>query len=147
MSRASRLEPLADFAGQQEAEAARQVAASAAALQAKQAELVQLRGYLAEYRQQAEADRQGTDSLRWRNARAFLAKLSDAVAFHEAELQKAVERHRLESERWRAQYRRAEALDRVIENSARAERGAALKRDQAELDERNLRTHRSNGDS
>lgn len=134
---ASRLEPLADYAELRENEAARRLAASARQLKAKEDELERLRGYLAEYRQRAELS--SGDSTLWQNTRAFLTKLSDAVASHEAELQKAVERHRFEAERWRDSYKRAKSLDTVLERAERAASDAAQKRDQADLDERALR--------
>src|SRR5215471_15815030 len=112
MSKPTRLEPIAEIATLRENEAAQRLAASAAQLAAKEKELEQLRGYLAEYRQRAQSE--ATDSTRLQNTRAFLARLSDAVAFHEAELQKAVEGHRVE-------------LD------------ALQRRDQAEVDERAAR--------
>jgi len=135
--RASRLEPLADYAGLREAEAARRLAASADLIKTKEAELEQLRGYLAEYRQRAELD--STDSTRWQNARAFLSRLSDAVAYHEAELKKAVERHRFEADRWRDSHQRTQALDKVIERSQRERLNTLQRRDQAEVDERAAR--------
>jgi flagellar biosynthesis chaperone FliJ len=49
MNRASRLEPIAEFAGRVEDEAARRLAASATNIQNKERELEQLRSYLAEY--------------------------------------------------------------------------------------------------
>jgi len=133
MSKASRLEPIAEYATLREAEAARRLAASTEQIKAKEAELQQLRGYLAEYRQRTVAE--PTDSTRWQNARAFLTRLSDAVAFHEAELQKAIERHRFEAERWRHSHQRAKTLDKVIERSQREELHALQRRDQAEVDE------------
>jgi flagellar FliJ protein len=132
-SKAARLEPLADYAGMREAEAARRLAQSTDHIRAKEAELEQLRGYLAEYRQRAELD--STDSTRWQNARAFLSRLSDAVAHHEAELEKAVEKHRFETERWRDSHQRAQALDKVIERSQREQREVHARRVQAERDE------------
>src|SRR5688500_18653553 len=102
---AARLEPLADYAGRREAEAARTLAASNNQISAKEAELEQLRGYLAEYRQRA--DLESKDSTRWQNTRAFLSRLSDAVAFHEAELRKLIETHRFATERWRDSYQRS----------------------------------------
>ena len=94
MSRAARLEPLADYAGKVETGAARRLAASAEALKVKEKEVEQLRGYLAEYRQRAALADAATDPLRWQNARAFLAKLSEVVAARETELKGAVERYR-----------------------------------------------------
>lgn len=139
MNKAARLEPLADFAGLVETEAARRVAASARVLQTKEAELAQLRGYLAEYRQRAA---QGAiDSARWRNTQLFLARLSEAVAYQEVELQKAVERHRFETGRWRDSHQRAETLDRVIERAQREAAIAMNRREQAELDEQAMRRH------
>jgi flagellar protein FliJ len=134
VSKPSRLEPIAEYATLRENEAAQRLAASAAQLEAKEKELEQLRGYLAEYRQRALNE--STDSTRLQNTRAFLARLSDAVAFHEAETQKAIERHRQEAERWRDSHQRAQALDKYIERSQREEQTALQRRDQAEVDER-----------
>ena len=134
---AARLEPLADYAGMREAEAARRLAASNEVIKAKEAELEQLRNYLTEYRQRTELD--PTDSTRWQNARAFLSRLSDAVAHHETELQKAIERHRFETDRWRDSHQRAKALDKVIERSQREYVNALQRRDQSETDERAAR--------
>jgi flagellar FliJ protein len=120
-----------------ENEAAQRLATSSAQLAAKEREVEQLRGYLAEYRQRAFNE--STDSTRLQNTRAFLARLSDAVAFHEAELQKAVDRHRTELERWRDSHQRAQALDKYIERSQREELDALQRRDQAEVDERAAR--------
>jgi flagellar export protein FliJ len=139
MSRASRLEPIAGYANKLEDEAARRLAASVKALQTKEHEVDQLRSYLAEYRQRAELEQQSTDSMRWQNTRAFLARLSGVVAAQEAELAKAVEHHRLETERWRDSYRRSKSLDQFIERGQREAAQEAGKRDQAELDESALR--------
>jgi flagellar export protein FliJ len=139
MKRAARLAPIADYAGKLEDEAARRLAASAKVLQTKEREVEQLRSYLAEYRQRAELEQQSTDSLRWQNSRAFLARLCEVVASQEAELHNAVECHRLEAERWRASYRRSKSLDQVIERGQREAAQAQQKRAQAELDESALR--------
>ena len=139
MSRATRLEPIAEFAGKVEDEAARRLAASANAIQVKEQELTQLRSYLAEYRRRVEAEQQSTDSVRWQNGRAFLARLCAAVAAQEAELNKAVERYRLEAERWRESYRRSKSLDQVVERGHREVREVQQKRAQTELDELALR--------
>jgi flagellar export protein FliJ len=139
MNRASRLEPIAEFAGKVEDEAARRLAASATAIQNKERELEQLRSYLAEYRQRLEAEQQSTDTLRWQNGRAFLARLCAAVAGQEGELQKAVEGYRLEAERWRESYRRSKSLDQVVERGQREAHQELQKRAQAELDEQAMR--------
>ena len=119
MSKAERLEPLAEYAGKVETQAVRRLAASANALAAKEREVEQLRGYLAEYRQRASVT-DATDPLRWQNARAFLSKLCEVVAMREAELGKAVESYRTESERWRDSHRRTKGLDKMIAEAARA---------------------------
>lgn len=140
MNRAARLEPLADYAGKVETEAARRLAASAEALAAKEKEVEQLRGYLAEYRQRAELGDAATDPLRWQNARAFLAKLSEVVAAREAELVQTVERYRLEAERWRESHRRTKSLDKLVADGVREVEVMTAKREQRELDERALRS-------
>jgi flagellar export protein FliJ len=138
MNRATRLEPLADYAGRVETEAARRLAASTAALAAKEKEVEQLRAYLAEYRRRAELADATTDPMRWQNARAFLAKLSAVVAARETELVAAVERYRHEAERWRDSHRRTKSLDKLVADGAREARAATAKREQRELDERAL---------
>ena len=143
MTRAKRLEPIADYAGKLEDEAARRLAASAKALQTKEHEVEQLRSYLAEYRQRAELEQQSTDSIRWQNSRAFLARLSSVVAAQETELKNAVEHYRLETERWRDSYRRSKSLDQFIERGQREAAQVLEKRAQAELDESALRRQRT----
>jgi flagellar export protein FliJ len=138
MNRAARLEPLADYAGKIETEAARRLATSTQALAAKEKEVEQLRGYLAEYRQRAELTDATTDPLRWQNSRAFLGKLSTVVAAREAELVQALERYRVESERWRDSHVRAKSLDKLIENATREASLDAARREQREFDERAL---------
>ncbi len=105
----------------------------------KEATLEQLRGYLAEYRRSVAQEQQSTDAGRWHNTRSFLSKLSDAVTFHESELEKAVEAYRLEAERWREQHQRAQALDKLVERSHREARLEAEQRRQDELDELAMR--------
>jgi flagellar export protein FliJ len=139
MNRATRLEPIADYVGKLEDEAAQRLAVSAKALQTKEHEVEQLRSYLAEYRQRAQLERESTDSMRWQNTRAFLARLSGVVAVQEAELAKAVEHYRLETERWRDSYRRSKSLDQFIERGHREAARQVEKRAQAELDESALR--------
>jgi flagellar export protein FliJ len=138
MSKAVRLEPLANYAGKIEDEAARRLAACAQALSAKEKEVEQLRGYLAEYRRRAELADAATDPLRWQNTRAFLAKLSGVVAAREAELVQAIELYRLETERWRDSHVRAKSLDKLVANAAREVLAETAKREQRELDERAL---------
>jgi flagellar biosynthesis chaperone FliJ len=120
MSKAARLEPLADYAGKVETQAARRLAASAQALAAKQREVEQLRGYLAEYRQ-----------------RATLADHTDPL--REAELGAAVESYRVETERWQDSYRRVKGLDKIVADAAQEAVVASAKREQLELDEHALR--------
>jgi flagellar export protein FliJ len=139
MNKARRLAPLADYAGNLEAEAAQRLAVSARAVQTKEREVEQLRGYLAEYRQRAELAERFTDSLLWQNTRSFLARLSDAVATHERELQQFTERHRLAVDRWRTSHRHAKSLDQVVERAEQQARERMRRHEQAELDELVLR--------
>jgi flagellar export protein FliJ len=138
MRKAARLEPLADYAGKVETQAARRVAASAQALATKEKEVQQLRGYLVEYRQRA-ALADATDPLRWQNARAFLAKLSELIAARERELALASESYRAETQRWRDSHRRVKSLDKIVADAEREDSVAAAKREQHELDEHALR--------
>jgi flagellar export protein FliJ len=139
MNKAARLEPLADYAGKVEAQAARRLAASAGALEAKEKEVEQLRGYLAEYRRRAALTESTTDPLRWQNERGFLTKLCEVVALREAELVQAIERYRVESDRWRESYRRTKGLDKIVADAAHEAEVSDEKRAQRELDEHALR--------
>jgi flagellar FliJ protein len=138
MNKAVRLEPLADYADKVETEAARRLATSARLLEAKEKEVEQLRGYLAEYRQRAALEDTSTDPLRWQNTRAFLLKLSALVTAREKELEQTVEQYRLEAERWRDSHRRAKSLDKIVSDAERDNALAAARREQRELDERAL---------
>jgi flagellar export protein FliJ len=138
MNKAVRLEPLADYADKVETEAARRLARSAQLLEAKEKEVEQLRGYLAEYRQRAALEDASTDPMRWQNARAFLLKLSSLVAAREKELDQTVEQYRLETERWRDSHRRAKSLDKIVTDAERENALQAARREQRELDERAL---------
>jgi flagellar export protein FliJ len=138
MSKAARLEPLAEFAGKVETEAARRLAASARVLAAKEREVAQLRSYLAEYRQRMALEDGMTDPLRWQNARAFLAKLSNLVAMREGELYEAVVAYRNEADKWRDSHRRAKSLDKIVAIAEREALEDLAKREQRELDERTL---------
>jgi flagellar FliJ protein len=137
MNKAERLEPLKDFAGKVEAEAARRLAASAKALTTKEHEVTQLRSYLAEYRQRAESTT-AADSLRWQNSRAFLRKLGDLVTAREAELHEVVVAYRLEADRWRDSHRRAKSLDKIVTDARREAMAELGLREQRELDELTL---------
>jgi flagellar export protein FliJ len=139
MNKTVRLEPIRDYADKVETEAARRLAATSKAVSIKEKEVEQLRGYLAEYRQRAQLEDGTTDSLRWQNTRAFLAKLSDVVAAREAELEQAVEIHRLETEKWRDSYRRAKSLDKIVTDAKLEARNELASREQRELDERTMR--------
>jgi flagellar export protein FliJ len=138
MNKAVRLEPIRDYADKVETEAARRLAATSKAVSIKEKEVEQLRGYLAEYRQRAQLEDGTTDSLRWQNTRAFLAKLSEVVAAREAELEQAVECHRVETEKWRDSYRRAKSLDKIVTDAQLEARNELASREQRELDERTL---------
>jgi flagellar export protein FliJ len=138
MNKAVRLEPLADYAGKVEMEAARRLASCAQALAAKEKEVEQLRGYLAEYRRRAALSCATTDPLRWQNTRAFLAKLNEVVAAREAEHARAIEAYRVEAERWRDSHVRAKSLDKIVTDAEREIVAEAAKREQRELDERAL---------
>jgi flagellar export protein FliJ len=138
MNKPARLEPLADYAGKMENEAARRLASCVQALAAKEKEVEQLRGYLVEYRRRAELADATTDPLRWQNTRAFLGKLSQVVAAREAELVHAVELYRLETQRWRDLHVRAKSLDKLVAAATHDALLETAKRDQRELDERAL---------
>lgn len=142
MTRAERLEPIAQLAGIRESVAARALAQSLKDLKVKETELAQLRDYLDEYRRLVQPGQRILDALRWDNAQQFIARLGEAVRAQERELERAAERYRAEVERWRVSHRHTRALEQLVEKYYREELLALECREQAELDELVLRLTR-----
>ncbi len=140
MNKAVRLEPLADYAGKVETEAARRLAASAKALTIKEKEVEQLRGYLAEYRQRAELDERTTDAA----ALAEHARVPGEAQRSRGRARSGAREGRRSAidsrrRRWRDSHRRAKSLDKIVADAQREARNEVAKREQRELDERTLR--------
>lgn len=135
-AKASQLDALADIASLRKAEAERRLKEALEIVTAKRAEVEQLRRYMDDYRERAEAARSPVGSERWLNLRAFIARLADAVRVREQELDGALECHRAAMERWRDSHREAEALAKLAAKRVRAARRRVARLAQAELDER-----------
>ncbi len=136
MSKASRLEPLADLADARAAEAARGLAASVRLLEAKRAELAKLESFLEDYRRQAAESRTVPNGASWQNVRAFIARLGEAIAQAERELERLAAGHRAATDRWERSRRQARLLDGLVERCREEEARALDRREQAEQDER-----------
>ena len=94
-----------------ENEAAQRLAASSAQLSAKEREVEQLRGYLAEYRQRAYNE--STDSTRLQNTRAFPLALERRGRVSRGRAAEGGRAPSVRAERWRDSHQRAQALDKI----------------------------------
>jgi flagellar protein FliJ len=129
-----RLESLKDLAGNDETEAARQLAASLEEVRAREAELEQLRGYMNEYRLTLE--REGAvDAARWNNSRLFIHRLHDAISRREAELEQILGRRDVDLDRWRQSRGRTKAFAQLLDMHDRETRRVRDRAEQKELDE------------
>ncbi len=138
MSKAERFEGLKHLASGREADAARRLADCRSDLDSKEAELIQLRGYLDDYRRETEREDKVLDTARWRNSRAFLSRLNAVVTIREGEFEAAKERYRQEAESWRERYLHTKALEQLVDKYYREDIRDAERRDQKELDEQVL---------
>ena len=147
MNRAARLEPLADYAGKVENEAARRArrerAGAARPRRRRSSNCAAISPSTGSARSSTDAT---TDPLRWQNTRAFLAKLSDVVARAKRSSRKPSS---ATGSRPSAGAIRIGARSRSTRSSRMRRAKSRLrtaKREQRELDERALRQRRSSGD-
>ena len=135
MNDPERIERLLRLAELAETEAGRQLAESAAALAAKQAEVARLKRYLDEYRASGNRD-QAVDGARWSNAHAFGERLHAAIEAGERDAAVTAERHHEDVERWRTAHRRHAAMRELVARQAAAGRREDARREQVEIDDR-----------
>jgi flagellar FliJ protein len=135
MSRSKRIEPLAEIADRKAREAARQLATSLDDVAHKRAAVEQLRGYLAEYRDRSHRDGRNVESGRWRNEQLFLARLGEAIAIREGELEQAAERLQHETETWQAAHYESRALEQLVSKHLERELKERERREQDDSDE------------
>ena len=137
MTRSKRMEPIKQFAGDREREAAVQVDLARRALDDHERQLVQLRQYRAEY-----ADRvskaAAPDVARLQNFHAFLGRLSDAIAQQEAAVTEALAVLERATDTWRERRIEAASIGRAVAKMATGERRIEDRRAQRETDERAL---------
>jgi|GEM_PF-2728898 len=135
MSDSESIERLVRLAEIAETEAGRQLAESAAALAAKEAEVARLKRYLDEHRASGRSDQVVGGAL-WSNAHAFGERLQIAIEAGEREAAALAERHHEDVERWRTAHRRHAAMRELAARQAAAERREHARREQGELDDR-----------
>jgi flagellar biosynthesis chaperone FliJ len=135
MSKAARLEPLADYAGEVETQAARRRARRHSRPSSARRAAARLSRRVSTARHAGGSG--GSAALAKRTA--FLAKLCEVVALREAELGSLIDSYRVETERWRDSHRRVKGLDKIVAVAAQEAAVAVAKREQLELDEHALR--------
>jgi flagellar FliJ protein len=141
MMRGKRLEPVHDLAVEAEREAARRLADAERKVAESRSRLAQLEHYDREYRkglQQRAADGIGAAGLR--DYQAFLARLDEAVAQQRTALARAIDESDAARAEWLTSSTRRRAVGKVIEQAAVADRRAAERREQRELDEHALQS-------
>jgi flagellar FliJ protein len=138
------MQPIKALADTRERDAGAVVAAARRAVEERERQLEQLRGYRVDYARRASTEG-AADAVRLQNYHAFLARLADAIRQQEESV--AAARRDLEQKLAQWQERRVEAasLGKVVQRIASVEQKAADRREQRETDERALRTRPPQG--
>lgn len=137
MTRAKRLEPVQQIAG----DAQRRLALSVAAFEKRvldgEAKLQELQRYKSEYEQQfSQRAGRGIGATELRDYQAFLARLSEAIRQQQTLVTRARTEHQAERVKWQEALKRSKALDLVVDRWQAEERHTNDRRDQRESDER-----------
>lgn len=133
MSRAQRLEQVAELTAEQEKKAAKALAAAASRLEEAQARLETLYRFRSEYSQPSEA---AVSAFQLHELRAFLSKLGSAIEEQEAALQKLRQEYAALQLAWQRAYCRQRGIDKVRADLFRREQAVLERRLQGELDDR-----------
>jgi flagellar FliJ protein len=140
MTRSKRLQPIAEVEHGRERDAAREVGRCQQALEELRAQLTQLNAYREEYsRKFVDALHGGLGVTGVQEYRLFLARLDQAIVEQERKLDAGHRAYEATRERWLETRRRAEAMDKVMENCRAEELKTADRIEQRELDERAAR--------
>ncbi len=143
MSRARRLQPIAELAGH-DADAAAQVLAQARdRVAAERRRLNELETYRDDYGARFGGGVMRGGSLR--DFQAFIAQLNQAIAEQERVLHGLEQELAQYEQTWRDKRTRAQAMERVVEVHRRSERRASERREQQAADEHASRQHPPGG--
>ena len=142
MTRNFSLQPLHDLASSRVEAATRQLAALKQQWQLQEDKLVQLRSFLAEYRQRLhDAQTQGLDMNRIRDFHVFLHKLDLAIRQQQVEIDHAKMRWENGQRAWMEERRKLKTYDvlKTRHQSKEAQRDARI--EQREQDEHARKSH------
>lgn len=139
MSRATRLQPIADLADEEARSAAAALGELRGRYEQEQGRLRELQSYRDEYACRLGGDAAIIRGGQLRDLQAFLAQLNQAVAQQEVALVRIEAELDQYQEAWRAKNARAKAMDKVIDGHRRTERRQDQHREQQAVDEHNGR--------
>lgn len=146
MSKARRLEPVAQVAKSKEDQAARDLAALQKRVDEQGARLASLLSFRTEYQQRLQdAGSAGMDSRRFHDFSNFIARLDNAIEQQTAVLGKLKAECEVKKQQWIAMRAKAKALDKVIARQVAHDMRTDARREQAALDDR--AQHRAKGES
>ena len=146
MSKACRLDPVAQVAKSKEDQAAKDLAAYQKRADEQSARLASLMSFRAEYRQRLQdAGSAGMDARRFHEFSDFIARLDSAIEQQTAVLGKLKAECEVKKQQWIAMRAKTKALDKVIARHVAQEMRTDARREQAALDDR--AQHHAKGES
>lgn len=148
MSDAFPLQPLLELANDRMDEAARQLGRLIASEREGAQKLKLLQDYRAEYVARfTEATRNGIGPEAWRNYRAFIAKLDEAIAAQQGIVDQSKRRTAAGQQAWVEQRNKVKAFDTLQHRHQAAVAHKAAKLEQRQSDEHAAKQFRVAGDS
>ncbi|KAB7627178.1 flagellar export protein FliJ [Alkalilimnicola sp. S0819] len=147
MSRAKRMQPVAELADKKADDAARALAEQRRRVDEQRNRLEQLQIFRNEYRAQLRSNAElGIDAHRLRDYHAFIARIDGAIRQQESAVERVESQLPQYHGRWAEAWGRAKALNRVVETHRHNERRSADKREQQTIEEMVRRPGRGLGE-
>lgn len=141
MSRAGRLQPIAEIAAREADTAAQALAEARGRMEAERNRLRELEAYRDEYATRFSGSATVMRGGDLRDFHAFIGQLNQAIADQEQVLHRLADDMAQHEQAWREKHARAQAMDKVVEGHRRTERQHAERREQKAADEHAGRRH------
>lgn len=137
MNDANRLQPVADIAKHAERSAARHHGDVVREYQKQRNQLDELIRYKNEYvKKFEEAGKTGLSIVQMRDYQLFIARLSQAIAQQQQQVQHGQQRSNESQQQWAGKRNHSKKIDKVVENRTRAYNQQQERREQRESDDR-----------
>lgn len=134
--RSQRLQRVADIAGKRTDEAANVVAERLRGLHAARRQLEELQQFRRDYARQPSPDGAGVSVAELLNRQRFVARIDQAIAQQQAEIEQHARDLAQARAAWRASRNRSAALDTVTERYRSREQASEERAEQAAIDDR-----------